>query len=273
MINEKTEKTQRIFRQGYLQVENLGHVAVIVMDRPEKLNAMTAEFWGDLRAVIGRLAEDPMIRVAIITGGGERAFSAGGDIPSFLSLQTDAEIQAYQKDAMAAFHYVETSPVIVIAAVNGLAYGGGCELALACDVVIAAANALFAMPEATLGLVPGFGAVRAPEVVGRHLAKYMITTGAPIDAERAYQVGFVQKVVAEEGLMAESLKIAQQMSVNSPTALAAGKHMINSTIDRSMLDYSVSMVTKLQMSRDQKVGVAAFINGGTPEFGAREDLE
>jgi enoyl-CoA hydratase len=129
--------SERNFRVGYLTVERSTHVATVLMKRPEKLNAMTPSFWRDLREVLDLLAADRETRVVIVTGAGEKAFSAGGDIVGFTELKTIEDMRMYQVDAMSTFAHVEQCPLIVIAAVNGLAFGGGCELALACDIVIA----------------------------------------------------------------------------------------------------------------------------------------
>ncbi|HEY0311955.1 MAG TPA: enoyl-CoA hydratase/isomerase family protein [Allosphingosinicella sp.] len=257
---------QSHFQVGYLEVRSEGHVAQIVMQRPEKLNAMTAGFWSDLREALDRLASDGETRVAIITGGGDRAFSAGGDIAGFLHLQTIDEMRAYQVDAMQAFAHVEGSPLIVIAAVNGIAYGGGCELAMASDIVIASDAARFAMPEAMLGLVPGFGVLRAPDVVGRQMAKLLIATGENIDAQRALEVGLVQRVVPAAELMVEARRMAETIAARSPMALSVAKRMVNRTIDDAALNYSVEEITILHTSEDRKCGVEAFLAKRTPVF-------
>jgi enoyl-CoA hydratase len=254
------------FRIGYLEVTCDDHVATLVMQRPEKLNAMTAGFWRDLREVLDRLADDGEARVVIITGGGDRAFSAGGDIGGFLNLETIDEMRAYQVDAMAAFAHVERSPLIVIAAVNGIAFGGGCELALASDIVIASDRATFAMPEAALGLVPGFGVIRAPEVMGRHMAKYLIATGESIDAEQAKAIGIVQRVVPAEILMEAARTLADTISRRSPVALSVAKRMVNRTMDDTALEHSVEEITKLHSSDDRKRGVEAFLAKRQPVF-------
>jgi enoyl-CoA hydratase len=261
--------SQSRFQIGYLEVECDEHVATIVMQRPEKLNAMTAGFWGDLRDVLDRLADDGKTRVAIITGGGERAFSSGGDIAGFLNLGTVAEMRAYQIDAMATFSHLEHSPLIVIAAINGIAFGGGCELALASDIVIASDAATFALPEAALGLAPGFGVLRAPEVVGRQMAKYLIATGESIDAVFALQIGMVQRVVPASELMAAARAVARAIAGRSPLALAVAKRMVNSTIDPASIDYSVQEITALHSSDDRKRGVEAFLAKRVPVFAGR----
>ena len=261
---------QKYARQiGYLEIERNEHVATIVMQRPAKLNAMTARFWGDIRRALDGLHADGMTRVVIITGGGERAFSAGGDIGGFLDLKTVDEMRAYQVDAMAAFSHVEQSPLIVIAAVNGIAFGGGCELALACDIVIASEAATFALPEAALGLVPGFGVLRAPEVVGRQMAKFLIATGERIDAHRALDIGIAQIVVPADRLMDEARRIAGSAAARSPSALATAKRMVNRTIDPSSIAYSVDEITTLHASDDRERGIAAFLEKRTAVFADR----
>ncbi len=258
-------------RIGYLDIAHDDRVAIITMERREKLNAMTAAFWKDLRDALDMLADKTAVRAVIITGGGDRAFSAGGDIAGFLNLESIDDMRAYQVDAMAGFAHVERTPLIVIAAINGLAYGGGCELALACDIVITADDATFSMPEAALGLVPGFGAVRGPELLGRQMAKFMITTGDAIDAQRALAVGLAQMVVPADRLMAEARAVAERIASRSPNALHVAKRMINRTIDDAHLDYSVDEITALQASKDRATGIEAFLARRAPVFGTREE--
>ena len=263
----------RAYRIGYLSVEGDGHIAVVTMDRANKLNAMTAGFWKDLRDVLDRLAADSMTRVVIITGAGETAFSAGGDIASFIELETIEEMRAYQVDAMATYAHLERSPLIIIAAVNGLAFGGGFELALASDIVIAADTASFALPEARLGLVPGFGAIRCPDVLGRQMTKYLIASGDSIDADRALAIGLVQLVVSKSELLAQAKALAGRITERSPLALTVAKRMVNRSIDAASFDYSVDEITALQSSDDRAQGVEAFLNGQTPDFGRRQQNE
>lgn len=265
-LGENPAATARI---GYLDVVRESHAALVTMNRPEKLNAMTAEFWSDLRACLDMLAADGTTRVVIITGAGDRAFSSGGDIVGFTQLKTEAEMRAYQADAMASFSHVEQCPLIVIAAVNGMACGGGCELAMASDIVIAADSAIFGLPEASLGLIPGFGALRGPEVVGRQMTKFLIATGTTISAQRAYEIGLAQLIVPRSELIPQAKALAAKIAERSPNALAVGKKMINSTIDSRAFQYSIEEITMLQSSADRAEGVAAYLARRKPVFGSR----
>lgn len=245
-------------------------VATLTINRPTKLNALTNAFWGDLRTALTAIETDGESRVIILTGAGDRAFSVGGDITGFATMQGVAEMRAFQIDAMAGFAAIERCPLTVIAAVNGYALGGGCELTLACDFAIAADTATFAMPEAALGLVPGFGLIRAPEVIGRSLAKYMVATGEHIGAQRALEVGLVQKVVPASALMAEALALARKVAANSASALAIGKRLMNRQIDQAAFDWSVEAITLLQCSPDRTEGMAAFLERRAPVFAGGE---
>ena len=256
---------------GELVVTIDGHVATILIDRPHKLNALTARFWEDLPAILDQLAADESVRVIIITGSGERAFCAGGDIPGFLALTSIAEITAYQTAAMTAFRAVELCPVPVIAAVNGIAFGGGCELTMACDMALAVDHARFALPEARLGLVPGFGALRAPEVIGRAMARYLIASGDSIDAARALEVGLVQWVVAPDQLLADATALARRITAQAPNAVSVGKRMVNRVIDDSAVATSVRDLTALQASADRATGLTAFLAKKPAHFTTRSD--
>jgi len=242
--------SERNFRVGYLAVERSNHVATVLMERPEKLNAMTPSFWRDLREVLDLLTADGETRAVVITGAGEKAFSAGGDIVGFTELKTIEDMRSYQIDAMSAFAHVERCPLMVISAVNGLAFGGGCELVLASDIVIASETATFALPEAALGLVPGFGALRSPDVIGRQI---------------------VQLVVAKHELLTQARALAVRIAARSPLALSVAKRMVNRTIDHASQDYSVDEITKLQASEDRAEGIEAFLLGRAPIFGARRN--
>ena len=248
------------FTVGDLLVARTGAVATITLNRPEKLNTLRNSFWPDMRTVLARLETDPETRVLILTGAGDRAFCAGGDINGFAELADQEARRTYQIDAMRTFKALEDYPLPTIAAVNGLALGGGCELTLACDMVLAASTARFAMPEARLGLVPGYGVLRAPHVIGRQLTKMMVMSGDDIDAQTALRYGLVQQVVPAASLMETAHALAQRIAGNSPLAHAVGKKLINRGIDSAEWDYSVEALTVLQGSEEATSRVRAFLN-------------
>lgn len=249
-----------IRRVGQLTITRHDSVAVLEIDRVEKLNALAPQFWADLRSALCELAADRQTRVVILTGAGDKAFCAGGDIAGFAALKTLEDKRAYQIDAMNGFAALESFPLPVIAAVNGLALGGGCELTLACDVVIASDRATFGMPESALGLVPGYGVLRAPDVIGRQMTKLMVMSGETLDAQRALQLGLVQRVVPHAELMASALALAGKIAGNAPLAHAVGKRIINRGFERSEFDHSVEALTVLQSSEDTQQRVRAFLD-------------
>lgn len=252
-----------------LRVEVDGAVALFVIDAPEKLNAMGATFWPELRDALSTCEADGRVRAVVITGAGEKAFSAGGDIASFAELGDATAKRAFQQDCMRTFAAVEESPLPVIAAVNGYAMGGGCELALACDVVLVADTARFGMPETAVGLVPGFGVLRAPSVIGRHWTKLMMFAGEKVDAETAVRIGLAQKVVPAAELMAEARKLAERMGAAAPLAVATGKNLVNRGVDRAEFDHSTAALTVLHSTQDAAEGIAAFVGKRPPRFEGR----
>ncbi len=239
-------------RFGDIEVSRHDRVAVLTINRPAKLNALRRAFWTDLVHGLNVLANDGLTGAIVLTGAGDRSFSVGGDIADFGSLEGIEALRALQQEAMAGLMAIERCPLMIIAAVNGYAIGGGCELVLACDWAFAANNATFAMPEASLGLMPGFGVIRAPQLIGRSMTKLMIATGEPIDAQRAYEIGLVQKLVPPETLRGEAIAAAGRIIRLSPNAVRTGKRLVNRDLSSSMIDYSVEAVTVLQCSLDRR---------------------
>ena len=252
-----------------LTVADYGPVALVTIDRPEKLNAMTARFWPELRDVLADLERDATTRAVVITGAGEKAFSAGGDIAGFAELDGVAERRAFQVECLRTFTAVEESPLPVIAAVNGYAFGGGCELTLACDLVLASERAQFAMPESAIGLVPGFGVLRGPAVLGRQWTKWMVLAGERLDAHRACELGLVQKVVAPDKLLDAALAVGRRIAEAAPLAVRVGKELINRGVDRGEASYSTEAITLLQGTEDVAEGVRAFVDKRRPDFKGR----
>lgn len=202
-------------------------VAVLTMSRPEKLNAMDQTWFRELVEVMGTIGVDDDVRAVVLTGSG-RAFSAGGDIDMFAGLAGDVtRVRPHLKLVYDAFCAVERCAVPVVAAVNGLAYGGGTELALACDVVLAGESARFSFKEATVGLMPGYGIVRGPDVLGRHWTRYLALTGRTVDAARAERAGLVQEVHPDAGLLPAAVALAAEMAAHSSLAVRVGKAFVN----------------------------------------------
>jgi enoyl-CoA hydratase len=244
-------------------------IGLLTIDDPGKLNAMGRGFWTEMRETLASLEADRRVRAVIITGAGGKAFSAGGDIASFASLTDVTAIREFQQDCMRTFAAVEETPLPVIAAVNGYAMGGGCELLLACDIVVAADTAQFAMPESAVGLVPGFGVLRAPSVIGRHWTKLMMFAGERVDAATALQIGLVQKVVPLPELPDAAWAVAARIAGMAPLAVATGKNLVNRGVDEGEFDHSTAALTTLHATADAAEGIVAFLGKRAPKFEGR----
>ncbi|MGY1743560.1 MULTISPECIES: enoyl-CoA hydratase/isomerase family protein [unclassified Blastococcus] len=202
-------------------------VALLTIARPEKLNAMDEEFFAELTATMRSLGRDDGVRAAVLTGEG-RAFSAGGDVATFLELDGDvARVRPHLQRVLDAFTSVERCAVPVVAAVNGIAFGGGTELALACDVVLAAESARFAFKEPTMGLMPTFGIVRGPDVMGRPWTRYLALTGREIGAAQAERAGLVQEVHPDAALLDAAVGLAAEMAARPALAVQVAKAFVN----------------------------------------------
>jgi enoyl-CoA hydratase len=246
---------------GFVTYEQKGMVGIITIDRPKALNALNSEVLADLEAVFDGVDLEAT-RCLILTGAGEKSFVAGADIAEMSNL-TKAEGEAFGKKGVDIFRKIETFPIPVIAAINGYALGGGCELAMSCDIRLCAESAVFGQPEVGLGITPGFsGTQRLPRIVGMGKAKEMIYTGKNIKAEEAYRVGLVNAVYPAEELMAQAEKMASRIAGNAPIAVRAAKKAINDGLQVDM-DQAIVIEEKLFGScfetEDQKEGMAAFV--------------
>ncbi|MCW3064815.1 MAG: enoyl-CoA hydratase/isomerase family protein [Solirubrobacterales bacterium] len=250
-----------------LSLEVAGGVAWATLDRPEKLNAMGPGFWAELRSVLDRVQSDDDARVLVFRGAG-RCFSVGGDIEGFGTLGDIGQRRAYVAEALGALRAVEELPKPTIAAVHGFAYGGGCELTMVCDLVVADDTARFATPEAGVGLMPGLAIVRGRAHAGLHAMKHLALTGEPIDAEQARLAGLVNTVTPAGGHEAEAARLAALMAKKAPLALAAAKRILGRGSDEGYA-YAIEAVSLLQSTDDHAEGIAAFAAKRDPEFRGR----
>jgi len=239
------------------RLEQRGEVAVVWLNRPEKLNAMAPVFFRELPLVLEAAASSGA-GALVLTGAG-RAFSAGGDIESFVALSDLARCRRHLRSVYDAFWSVERAELPVVGAVNVIAFGGGTELALACDIVLASDRARFAFKEATVGLMPGYGIVRGPEVIGRAWTRWLSFTGDEIDAEQALAIGLAQRVVPHDRLLDEAVALAERIAANPPFAVRAAKSFINADTHGRALADSIEATALLFSTDEHKARVAAFL--------------
>jgi enoyl-CoA hydratase/carnithine racemase len=233
------------------------------MNRPEKLNAMGVEFFTALPRVLAELDADRNIGAAVLTGAG-RAFSAGGDIESFSRLGDHHAYRQHLRLVFDAFHAVEAARVTVVGAINGIAYGGGTELTMACDYVIASQDARFGFREVTVGLTPGWGVIRGPDVIGRSWTRRLALGGEIIDARQAQQIGLVQDVVPAGELLGTAHALAARIAAQPRLATAVGKQLVNRGTTTGFSE-SVEATALLFTTEDHKQAVARFLAGGRAE--------
>lgn len=243
-------------------LEKKGPYAVATIHRPEALNALNSQVLADLAELLDTVEADEEIRALVITGAGEKAFVAGADIGEMSTL-TKAEGEAFGKKGNDVFRRLETLPIPTIAAVNGFALGGGCELSMSCDIRICADTAVFGQPEAGLGITPGFGGTqRLARLVGPGMAKQLIYTAKNIKADEALRIGLVNAVYPAQELLPAAEKLAGIIAKNAPIAVRACKKAINDGLQVDM-DRAVTIEEKLFGScfetADQKEGMSAFL--------------
>ncbi len=252
----------------HLKIEERGAVAVMTISAPKSLNALNSKILGEMDDYLTHF-DCNRFRCLIVTGDGEKSFVAGADISEMAHLSM-LEGNAFGAKGAAVFRKLETLHVPVIAAVNGFALGGGCELAMACDIRICSENAKFGQPEVGLGIIPGFsGTVRLARLVGMGMAKQLIYTGKPIKADEALRIGLVNAVVPQAELMDKAMELANQIAANAPLAVKAAKLCINEEYDMdadSAIRNESVVFGRCFSTEDQKQGMKAFLEKGKYDF-------
>ena len=247
-------------------------VSIITINRPDKLNALNYDTVMDLNRAISAAQNDPDCKVIIITGSGDKAFVAGADIKEFSNFTVAQARGLAQRAHTELCDLIEHSNKPVIAAINGFCLGGGLELAMACHIRVASSNAKMALPEVSLGVIPGYGGTqRLPQIVGKGRAFEMIMTGGMVDAQKALSMGLVNHVVEQEGLILLCHSIAEKMMGNSSLAIAAAIKAINANYQDGVNGYQVEMDEFSQCfdTEDFKEGTNAFINKRRANFPGR----
>lgn len=256
-----------------LQVEIADGIAVASVNRPDKLNALNHETIGEIARLADEIAARAEIRGAVITGVGEKAFVAGADIGELARGDGSLGALGTARRGQAAFRALELCRKPIIAAVNGYALGGGCELALACHIRIASENAQFGLPEVKLGLIPGYGGtVRLPRLVGKGRALEIMLTGTPIKADEAYRIGLVNRVVPQPELLDVTRSILAAIIGNGPVAVglaieSATRGLEMSTDDALALE--ANLFGLVAGTADMREGTAAFLEKRKPSFAGR----
>lgn len=245
----------------FITYETEGAVGVITINRPKALNALNSAVLEELDATLDAVDLNE-VRALVLTGAGDKSFVAGADIAEMSAL-TKAEGEAFGKKGNDVFRKLETFPIPVIAAVNGFALGGGCELSMSCDIRICCDNAVFGQPEVGLGITPGFGGTqRLARIVGVGMAKQMIYTARNIKADEALRIGLVNAVYTQEELLGAAKKMAAGIAKNAPIAVRNCKKAINEGLDQDM---DQALVTEEKLfgdcfeTHDQKEGMSAFL--------------
>ena len=252
---------------SFVNCEMQGAVAVLTIDRPKALNALNPEVLADLKAAFEGIDQNTA-RCVVLTGAGDKSFVAGADIGS-MSTMTKAEGTDFGKLGNDIFLMIENFPLPVIAAVNGFALGGGCELSMSCDIRICSDNAMFGQPEVGLGITPGFGGTqRLARIVGLGMAKQLLYTARNIDAAEALRIGLVNAVVPQADLMDAAMKMANTIAKNAPIAVRACKKAVNEGMQVS-IDKAVEIEEKLFgdcfETHDQVEGMACFLSREKPK--------
>ena len=244
------------------------HIFTITINRPDKLNALNQTVLNELSSAMDKANSDVQIKAAIITGAGEKAFVAGADIAEFVGVKDDKGA-SLSKKGQDIFFKIENCPKPVVAAVNGFALGGGCELAMACHFRIASTNAKFGQPEVNLGLIPGYGGTqRLTMLVGKGKAMEMMMSGNMIGADEAKALGLINYVESPENLLAKTKEILKPILTKSPVAVSKVIAAVNAFYDKQKngFDEEANLFGSVFASEDKKEGTAAFLEKRKPVF-------
>lgn len=251
-------------RYDSVDYERRGTTALITLDEPSKLNALSPGIRAGLTAAFAAARDDDDVRVLVVTGAGEKAFCAGADISGFEF--TTHYAREFIDKVLDVLALPENIGKPVIAAVNGFAYGGGFEIAISCDFIIASERARFAVPEIQLGLLPGFAIVRLAELVGRQRAKYLSMLGEPVSAQEAKEMGLVLEVVPHADLLTTALALADKIASKPQMAIRYAKSVYNRELGGADITYAKDVMPFLFLDDDTREGVAAFREKRKPVF-------
>ncbi|MBF7083094.1 enoyl-CoA hydratase/isomerase family protein [Desulfallas sp. Bu1-1] len=250
-------------------LEKEDNLAVMTINRPKVLNALNGETLRELDEAVEQIAADDEVRVVIITGAGEKAFVAGADI-AFMQTLTPLEARQFSRLGQKVFSKIENLPQPVIAAINGFALGGGCELAMACDIRIASENAKLGQPEVNLGIIAGFGGTqRLPRLVNPGLAKEILFTADMYDAEAAHRIGLVNHVVPAAELMNFCKNMARRIAARGPIAVRLSKEAVNEGLEMDLekaIAHEADLFAVAFATEDRNEGISAFLAKKKPEF-------
>tara|TARA_R110000787_G_scaffold98736_2_gene203022 strand:+ start:9209 stop:9973 length:765 start_codon:yes stop_codon:yes gene_type:complete len=241
-----------------------GSTALVTFDEPGKLNALSPGIRSGFTAALRKADDDPDIRVIIVTGAGDKSFCAGADISGFEFTTTYAK--SFIDKVLDVLALPENTSKPVIAAVNGYAFGGGFEIAIACDFVIASEQAKFGVPEIQLGLLPGFAIVRLNDLVGRQMAKYLSMLGESLSAQEARELGLVLKVVPHHELLEQAFALADKLASKPQMAIRYAKSVYNRELGGAEMTYAKDVMPFLFLDEDTQEGVAAFREKRKPTF-------
>ena len=252
-----------------LLIDTTAGICTITINRPEKMNALNKTVIQELADAINTVYSDASIHAAILTGSGAKAFVAGADISEFLQLDAGGGAELAKKGQEIVFNRIENSPKPIVAAVNGFALGGGCELAMSCHFRLASDNAKFGQPEVNLGLIPGYGGTqRLTQLVGKGKAIELMLTGNMIDANEAKLLGLVNHVTSPENLLEHTRTILQTILSKGPSAVSKVIEAVNASFDKSRNGYAeeIRLFGECFGTTEMKEGVAAFLEKRKPAF-------